>query len=324
MTRSASRLRDVPWADSVEVAEADALDADSLVRALARRGRGVLPDPLHRHRRRLRGDRPPRRDDLRRGGPGRRRRPDRLPRRARRRGRQAVRPPALALRGRPDPAGVRGADGGAASRRDHRLRVGVVRDAALPHRAAAGDDLPAVGQDPDAADRDPGRASLPGRLRRTAARRQPDLRHRRPGRADLPGDDAALRPGGRPAPPAHPPGPAADPATVGALGQRGHAGAEPDRPAAGGQPGQRGGRRRARHRPARPRPAGGPAGDRPRPGAGAGEDPRRPGGDQVVRRRLGGRAQRPAADRPGVGRRHRSTSTSAAGWSSPTVASCGG
>lgn len=34
MTRGASRLRDVPWADRIEVAEADALDGESLARAL--------------------------------------------------------------------------------------------------------------------------------------------------------------------------------------------------------------------------------------------------------------------------------------------------
>ena len=50
--------------------------------------------------------------------------------------------------------------------RDHRLGLGVVRDAALPHRAAARDDHAALGPQPDPADRGPRRAALPRRLRR--------------------------------------------------------------------------------------------------------------------------------------------------------------
>ena len=48
---------------------------------------------------------------------------------------------------------------------------------------------------PDPADRGPRRAALPDRRGRAAGRGQPRLRHRRPGRADLPGDDAAATPG---------------------------------------------------------------------------------------------------------------------------------
>ena len=44
MTRSASRLRDVPWASQTEIAEADALDAGSLARALDDIAEHV-PDP---------------------------------------------------------------------------------------------------------------------------------------------------------------------------------------------------------------------------------------------------------------------------------------
>ena len=74
----------------------------------------------------------------------------------------AVAAPALAGGGRRDPARLGRADRGAAGRGDHRLRLGVVRDAALPHRAAAGDGHPPVGRQPHPADRHPRRAALPG------------------------------------------------------------------------------------------------------------------------------------------------------------------
>ena len=100
------------------------------------------------------------------------------------------------------PAGQRRADRGAAGRGDHRLRLGVVRDAALPHRTAAGHGHAPLGAQPDPADRDPRRAALPGRRRPTLpGRRQPRVRHRRAGRAHLRRDDAAVRPGGRAAAP---------------------------------------------------------------------------------------------------------------------------
>jgi uncharacterized protein YbjT (DUF2867 family) len=66
---------------------------------------------------------------------------------------------------------------------DHRVGVGVVRDAALPHRAVARHGHAPVGEHPDPADRHPGRAALPGRERHAPPGRQPRLRHRRPGRA---------------------------------------------------------------------------------------------------------------------------------------------
>ena len=52
-------------------------------------------------------------------------------------------------------------DGRAARGGHHRLRLGELRDAALPHRAAAGHDHAAVGAPADAADRDPRRPALP-------------------------------------------------------------------------------------------------------------------------------------------------------------------
>ena len=51
------------------------------------------------------------------------------------------------------------------------LGLGLVRDAALPDRAAAGDGHAALGAQPDPADRRPRRAALPGRLRDAAGRR---------------------------------------------------------------------------------------------------------------------------------------------------------
>ena len=86
-------------------------------------------------------------------------------------------------------AGLRRADRRAARGRDHRLRIGVLRDAALPHRAAARDDHAPLGAQRDPADRHPRRAALPRRRHRPAARRQPHVRHRRPGSPDVPGDD---------------------------------------------------------------------------------------------------------------------------------------
>ena len=72
----------------------------------------------------------------------------------------------VAGRGRGHPAGERGADGRASGCRDHRERLCFVRDAPLPDRATACHGHAALGQDPDPADRGPGRAPLPGRLPR--------------------------------------------------------------------------------------------------------------------------------------------------------------
>ena len=107
--------------------------------------------------------------------------------------RETVPAPALPRGGRRHPAGQRRADGRAAGRGDHRQRIGVVRDAPLPHRAPAGHGHPPVGGHPHPADRRPRRAALPGRQRHAAGRRQPPLRHRRPRRAHLRGDDAPVR-----------------------------------------------------------------------------------------------------------------------------------
>ncbi len=106
----------------------------------------------------------------------------------------------------------------------HRLRVGQLRDAALPHRAAPRHGHAPLGAQPDPADRRPRRAALPHPRRATVDRRgQPRLRHRRPGRADLPGDDAPLRGRRRAPPPGRRAGAGAHAVAVRAVGQPGHA-----------------------------------------------------------------------------------------------------
>lgn len=241
-------------------------------RRVRRRGRRLLPGALAGPAR-LRGGRPHGGDQLRGGGPRCRRTPDRLPGWAgagvRRGG--PVPAPAVPGRGGPDPAGQRGADGRVAGRGDHRLRLGVVRDAAIPDRAATCHDHPALGPQPDPTDRGPRRAALPGRLHRASAGRQPGLRHRRAGRADLPRHDAALRPDGRAAPTDHRAGPRAHPVALVALGRPGHPRAECHRPSPGGKPDPRGGRARARHRPLRAGPTRWADRLRRRGGAGAGQ-----------------------------------------------------
>ena len=102
------------------------------------------------------------------------------------------------------------ADDRAAGRRHHRVGIGLLRDAALSDRAAAGDGHPELGAHSHPADRGAGRAALSRRLRPDAGRGQPGLRHRRSRRADVPGHDAALRGGRRAAPAADRAGAGAD------------------------------------------------------------------------------------------------------------------
>ena len=73
------------------------------------------------------------------------------------------------------------------------VRQHLVRDDPLPHRAPAGDDLPAVGVHAGAADRRRRRAALPRRGARRAGQRRPGDRDRRRRRAHLRRDDARLR-----------------------------------------------------------------------------------------------------------------------------------
>ena len=162
MARQPQSLRDRPWAGDVEMVRADASDAESLVAALD----GVDVAYYLIHALGTRGFERTDRENARRfGDAARAASVGRLvylgglaPR-----GRGALRAPALPAGGRRDPAGVRRAHRGAARRGHHRVRLGVLRDAALPHRAAAGDDHAALGRHPHPAHRDPRRAALPGR-----------------------------------------------------------------------------------------------------------------------------------------------------------------
>ena len=92
-----ARLRDVPWAGRVEVVEGDLSDAEHAAGRVRRRRRGLLPGPLARPAG-LRGARPCRGAELRRGGHGGRRTPDRLPRRTGAAGRRAASRPHLRSR----------------------------------------------------------------------------------------------------------------------------------------------------------------------------------------------------------------------------------
>ena len=125
----------------------------------------------------------------------------------------------------------RRADGRAAGGGHPRLRLAVLRDAAPPHRAAAGDGDAAVGAHPHPADRHQRRAALPGRR----ARRCPPEVSRA---FDIGGPDVLtyddmmqrLRPPRRAAPAPHPGHPGAQPGAVQPLDRAGHADARRDWP----------------------------------------------------------------------------------------------
>ncbi len=231
------------------------------------RGGGLLPRALPRLRARLRGDGPARGPDLRRGGPRRRRPPHRLPGRPHTTGRArggTLPAPALPRRGRPHPARLRRPHDRAAGRRRHRLRLRLLRDAPLPHRAAPRDADAELGQDPRPAHRRARRAALPRRQRGHAPGRQPGLRRRRPGRPHLPRHDDRVRGRRRPAQAPHRVRADAYPGPVQPLDRPGHARPGRPGPAARGVAAVRSGLRRARHRGVRPRPARHPDPLRPR------------------------------------------------------------
>ena len=225
MVRDKSRISGRDWSGDVEVAVADATDADAVRTALE--GIDVAYYLLHSigQGKDFADDRGADRPDVRRRGRGRRSQPDGLPRWVGAARRGAEHPHGVARARRRGAAGVRSADRGAAGGRRDRVGLGELRDVAAPDRAAAGDDHPEVGREPAAADRDPRRPALPGRLRHPAGRRQPGLRRRRPGRVDVQGDDAALRRREGAAAAADGAGTGADPAAVQPLGRAGHAGA---------------------------------------------------------------------------------------------------
>ncbi len=190
----------------------------------------LLPRPLHGGRTRLRGAGPRRGIELPRCG--RRRCPPthRVPRGAGRR-RRALAASTEPSRGRTDPRRRRDPGLRGPRRRDHRLRLTLVRNAPLPHRSAAGHDDAPMGAHPVSAHR--GTRRPRGACQRDPAGhgRQPRRRSRGPRRPHLRTDDADLRRGGRPAPPGHHPLATAHAASVLALGGTRHA-----TPAEGGPP----------------------------------------------------------------------------------------
>jgi hypothetical protein len=225
---------------------------------------------------------------------------------------RAVQAPALAPRGRPTARRGPVPGHGAACRRRHRLRQRLVRDAAAPHRGAAGHDDAALGatRTQPIGVRDVLRTIVGAlEVEETAG----GARDRRPRRADLRGDDAALRGHRRAASAHHHPRPGALAAPVVAVGRVSSPRCRPGRPSARRQPRQRGRRARRRRRTARPLRAHlvrrrGPPGAAPHPG------PRRR--DDVGVGRAGRSAcpttspRRPAPPTP-TGRAGRSCATSA-------------
>ena len=190
-------------------------------------------------------------------------------------------------------------------------RFGVVRDAALPHRTAAGDGDAALGALADPADRHPRRPPLPRRgghlpddVSRTFDIGGPDVLTYR----DMMQRFATVA---GPQPPAHLPGPGPVPPPLEPVGQPGDAGAEQPRPSARRVAPQQRGHHRTRHRGLHPRPARRLDRLRPRRRARAHEDPdlRRP--DDLVVGEHPGRAERAAAVRTPTGPADRSMSTSA-------------
>src|SRR5919112_1591646 len=161
LARHPAKLRDQPWFADVQVVEGDAGDAAAVERAA--RGVDVAYYLVHSLA----------------SGP-----------RFERRDRDMAR-----VFGR----GVRRAGAGRVVYLGGLYPDGVDRDAALPHRAAAGHDHAALGRQPGAAHRRARRPPVPGRGGGPAAGRQPRLRHGRARRPDLPRHDAALRPRVRPA-----------------------------------------------------------------------------------------------------------------------------
>ena len=200
----------------------------------ARSRRRVLPAALAAGGPQSRAGRARHRRELREGSTRAGRLAHRLPRRTRAEhpAREDVAAHAVARRGRSDPAGLGRSDHRVPRCSHHRLRLSVLRDDALPDRAAPRDDHPAVGSHEDPADRRARRASLPRPRRRAAPRTQSVIRYRGSGGHDLPGDDAPVCQGGRAAATDHPAHQPALAPAVEPLGQPRHPRAEGDRPAA--------------------------------------------------------------------------------------------
>ncbi len=201
------------------------------------------------------------------------------------------------------------AHAGAAGRRRDRIGLRVVRDGAPPHRGAAVHARTEMGAQPDPADRRARCAALPAGRGARRLRREPCGRHRRARRAALRADDERVRGGSGPEAARDRRAAGAHPAPRVALGEPRDAD-----PAAGGDAARRVAAERVRREEPRRRradPAAGggthflPAGRRSRAGQGQARRDR----DQLAGRRGARSAERPAAQRPGLGgqdRLHRS------------------
>ncbi len=247
LARNTGKLDGRPWRDLVEVRYGDVAKPESLTSALA--GCEVAYYLVHSMGgpANFASSRPGRSQGVRGRSRGQRGAAHRLPRRPRQRGGRPVRAPLQPPRDR------RGARRGVRARHgtprggDHRFRLGLLRDAALPHGGAADDGDPEVGQHPVPAHRDQGRPCLPcGRARGRS--RQPRLRDRRARRRRVPRHDAGLREGRRVAEARARSRPCADAPAVRALDRPRHPAADRRRQAAGRLAAQRGDRPRPHRR----------------------------------------------------------------------------
>ena len=285
LARSARKLAARRWASdpNVEMLEADLDDVEST--AAAARGCGpayYLVHSMVSTGSRLCRNRPENGPDLRPGRRAGRDLPHHLSGRARRDRRRPERASLLAPRGGGDAGVGRRARHGLPCGDGHRRGFRVVRDPALPGRAAARDGHAEVGDDGISADCDRQRARLPGRLPPGARDRGPDARHRRARHRQLPDADADHGGRARPAEAAGDSRPRAHASSQLALDPSRDAAEPSDRPAAcrgPPQPGRLPQRRRGTADAAAA--ARRPRGDPPR------APPGRParGGDGVVGRR---------------------------------------
>ena len=200
-----------------------------------RDGRRLLPAALDPGGTGARGHRATDGPDLRRRGPSERPAPHRVPRRARPRDSRSPDVAAHAVPSRGGPGAARFGCAGrrVPGRRHHRLGLGQLRDAPLPHRAPSGDDHADVGAPEDPAHLHPRRPPLPRCGGGPSVDGQQAAGDRRSGGAHLPADDAAVRSRGRTATSGDHADQPAHSRALEPLGQCRHAGAPRHRPAPG-------------------------------------------------------------------------------------------